>query len=135
MFTYTFAAPKTVSKAQMGSKLYQNIFNIVNPEDVVAYVPLSKGAIVVMVEPGHWPSRSNSSNYNSELSGMNEQFSSATDGKSYKPYIDGTFSVTATANLLYALCGNVDSLYKTFYAFELESGVSRHTVASVLRHF
>lgn len=133
VFTYTFAAPKTVSKAQMGSKLYQNIFNIVNPEDVVAYVPLSKWGYSRYGRTMTLPSRSNSSNYNSELSGMNEQFSSATDGKSYKPYIDGTFSVTATANLLYALCGNVDSLYKTFYAFELESGVSRHTVASVLQ--
>ena len=133
VFTYTFAAPKTVSKAQMGSKSYQNVFNIVNSEDVVAYVPLSKWGYSRYGRTMTLPSRSNSSNYNSELFGMNEQFSSVTDGKSYKPYIDGTFSVTVTANLLYALCGNVDSLYKTFYAFEFESGVSKHTVASVLQ--
>ncbi len=41
VFTYTFAAPGTTLSLEQGDKPYSNIFNIVNPTDIVPQLPLA----------------------------------------------------------------------------------------------
>lgn len=42
VFAYTFATPSTTISTTMKDSEYNSIFNIVNPRDVVSYVPLSQ---------------------------------------------------------------------------------------------
>ncbi len=40
IYAYTFATPNVTTKEEISSSIYNNIFNIVNPKDFVAFVPL-----------------------------------------------------------------------------------------------
>lgn len=139
VFTYTFAAPKTVSEAKVDARAYPNIFNIVNPEDIVTYVPLLNWGYRRFGQTLVLPSRSNSSDYGSEAAAMQKEFNAVTDGKVYKPYPDGIFSTTATTALLYSLCGKVDTLYVPLYSFDLagtlngERPFAKHSLATLIQ--
>lgn len=41
VYAYTFASPATTQSAEAGASQYGNIFNIVNPSDIMPYLPLS----------------------------------------------------------------------------------------------
>ncbi len=42
IFTYTYAAPNTTTDQTVSSELYNNIYNIINPEDLVTMLPLAQ---------------------------------------------------------------------------------------------
>lgn len=42
IFTYTYATPNTTSDETASSELYQNIYNIINPEDLITMVPFTQ---------------------------------------------------------------------------------------------
>lgn len=42
IFTYTYATPNTTTDPTASSELYNNIYNIINPEDLVTMLPLAQ---------------------------------------------------------------------------------------------
>ena len=94
IYTYTFATPKNTRLPDTSDSLYENIFNIVNPEDFVTWcMPEAWG----FSRYGHTltlPSKSNTNNtlYKGYLRQMQSEFSHYRDG-SYDPYQDGQLPV------------------------------------------
>ncbi len=81
VFAYTFATPSTTISSSRKDEKYNSIFNIVNPRDVVAYVPLSQWGFGkfgkdITLDIGSlgldakWCERTGQSNYNALEKGL-----------------------------------------------------------------
>lgn len=92
IYVYTFATPNTIADPNVDISSYRNIFNIVNPEDLVTAVPFTEktwgykkyGITKVL------PSKSTKyKEYSKMYTIMNKYFKNMT-GKSYEPFHQGT---------------------------------------------
>ena len=109
---YTFASPTSMREG-VGKARYHNVFNIVNPEDLIPRLPLGRwgyrrvGVTLVL------PSVTNTglSRYRSLRAEMNPVFRDIAKGNSYKPYPLGAATAWAVEQELGAGVPSVWSLY------------------------
>ena len=111
VFTYTFATPNTSADSDVTSASYDNIFNIVNPEDVVTRVPLVGWGFGKYGKTLYLPSKSNCSNYNDYRTAMQSIYSKYTYSDTYDSYATGTWRSRALASTALVLAPNVWSFY------------------------
>lgn len=122
VYGYTFAAPNCVSTSLLNDDEYNNIFNIVNPEDIVSRVPLVKWGYGKYGVTLYTPSSSNASGYHQKyLPMMREEFGKLTDSKRYEPYATGSMSAKLLTDLVYSICPEVSELYRTKFSFTHEN--------------
>lgn len=97
VYTFTFESPNATRASNRSDAKYGNIFNIVNPEDVVIKVPLGEWGYGRYGNDLALPSRSNTlrDDYKAQLAKMNEYFERFSDGEKYRGYLTG--SVTASS--------------------------------------
>lgn len=95
VYTFTFESPNATRASNRSDAKYGNIFNIVNPEDVVIKVPLGEWGYGRYGNDLALPSRSNTlrGDYKAQLAKMNTYFERFSDGEKYRGYLTG--SVTA----------------------------------------
>lgn len=120
VFVYTFATPNTTSNGHRNDEKYNNIYNIVNPEDFVTKVVPSKwhfgryGISYVL------PSRSTDNkggsgyvNYKLYLKSVNDKFGEYTGGAEYTPYIRGIYPVSEYITLVTTRVDSIEKYYNT----------------------
>lgn len=97
VYTFTFESPNATRASNRSDAKYGNIFNIVNPEDVVIKVPLGEWGYGRYGNDLALPSRSNTlrGDYKTQLAKMNTYFERFSDGEKYRGYLTG--SVTASS--------------------------------------
>lgn len=97
VYAFTFESPNTTRASNRSDAKYGNIFNIVNPEDVVIKVPLGEWGYGRYGNDLALPSRSNTlrGDYKAQLAKMNTYFERFSDGEKYRGYLTG--SVTASS--------------------------------------
>ena len=97
VYTFTFESPNATLASNRSDAKYGNIFNIVNPEDVVIKVPLGEWGYGRYGRDLALPSRSNTrrGDYKAQLAKMNTYFERFSDGEKYRGYLTG--SVTASS--------------------------------------
>lgn len=97
VYTFTFESPNATRASNRSDAKYGNIFNIVNPEDVVIKVPLGEWGYGRYGNDLALPSRSNTlrGDYKAQLAKMNTYFERFSDGEKYRGYLTG--SVTASS--------------------------------------
>lgn len=85
VYTFTFESPNATRASNRSDAKYGNIFNIVNPEDVVIKVPLGEWGYGRYGNDLALPSRSNTrrGDYKAQLAKMNEYFERFSDGEKY----------------------------------------------------
>ena len=114
VFGYTFAAPAVAAYASENG--YENIFNIVNPEDFVTQMPLGEGkwgykrfGIDLVL-----PSRSYYAGYDNVYSKMALAYKDII-GKDFVPYQDGVQPVSKLTESIYNLDPTVNDFYTKKY--------------------
>lgn len=97
VYTFTFESPNATRASNRSDAKYGNIFNIVNPEDVVIKVPLGEWGYGRYGNDLALPSRSSTlrGDYKAQLAKMNTYFERFSDGEKYWGYLTG--SVTASS--------------------------------------
>ena len=116
IFVYTFATPNTIIAAGIDAhaRRYDNIFNVVNPEDMVPLVPLARwqsdryGRDLVLKSYDHLPPTGSWSN--GPYVRMKDAFREMT-GYEYWHTPLGTNSTSILTSLVGYLAPNVDDLY------------------------
>lgn len=95
---YTFASP-TTSRLGQDKSLYDNVFNVVNPEDLVPKLPLGTWGYQRLGTTLVLPSKTNTgtSRYRSLRGEMNSVFRDIAKGNSYKPYPLGSATARSAA--------------------------------------
>jgi hypothetical protein len=126
LFAYTFATPNTTKKYNTYSSDYSNIFNFVNAEDFVPYMPLSTEGW------DYWkygttlafPSNGIDSDYESRYKvRLNDKYKSLT-GSDFNAYdIFGYASVQRIVNDMSEIAGNVSDYYNTAYPISYSLGI------------
>ncbi len=109
-YVYTFASPNVTSDSNMASSQYNNIFNIVNPEDTVPRVALSKWGFGKYGRTYVLPSKSNTTEYIAQLVNMKANFRKLTDGLDYVPYAIGSQASVGFADALASAAPTVKDL-------------------------
>ena len=112
VYTYTFESPTTTLSSSRKNPSYGNIFNIVNPEDVITRVPLCEWGYGRYGRDLVLPSRSNTDGdvYKALLSEMNgcfEEFS----GETFRGYLGGTLTASAISIEICALAPTTRRYY------------------------
>ncbi len=125
IYTYTFATPNPTRDSDRGNKIYNRIFNFVNPED-----------FVTKCMPAQWgygrygitytlPSKTNEAkNYASYYNSMNKLFYKYT-GENYSPYKEGEAEVYEVVKKMTSTIPNVNAMYSD--AYKLNSGTGDKT--------
>lgn len=120
LFDYSFATPNSTSLSERKDSKYNGIFSIVNPEDFVTKVMLSKnwnygryGKTYVL------PSSSTDSKkwYASYLSKLQDKFNDYRPYDNYKPYTNGMNEVSDYINYVAEAIPNVNSYYNKSLGF------------------
>ena len=115
IYDFTFACPTTVKQPDSGC---DNIYNIVNPEDIVTEIPLSRWGYGRHGITLCLPSKSNTSStdYQTKYNRMNALFSDpAYAGVDYQPYKQAVISRQIATNAIYDLASSVDDVYGKYY--------------------
>lgn len=114
LFDYSFATPNSTSSAERKNAKYNGIFSIVNPEDFVTKVMISKnwgygryGRTLILPSS----STDNKKSYASYLGKMQDEFHVYRPYDNYKPYPDGMNAVSNYVNLVAWTVPNVSSYY------------------------
>ncbi len=140
IFTYTFATPNTNSWGNSDLKIYDNIFNIVNPEDFVTKVVPSAWGFsrygITYVLPSKTTDKSETStgyvDYPSYLEKLKNDFSVITNGKEYSPYPTGMTDLSLYVSYLTNRVRTQRAYYKldlmTNIESEINSGFTMHNL-------
>ena len=114
IYTYTFESPTTTLSSSRKSSSYDNIFNIVNPEDVITRVPLCEWGYGRYGKDLVLPSRSNTDRdvYKALLSEMNGYFEEFS-GETFRGYLAGTLTASAISIEICALAPTTRMYYTT----------------------
>lgn len=116
VYAYTFAAPNCVLKSELEKRNHENIFNIVNPEDVVTRVPLSQWDYGRYGITLCTPSSSNAAEFNTRYRGeVRQYFGEYTNGVLYDPFPMGAMFSKNAATAVYALCRSVPKYYEILF--------------------
>ena len=104
IYDFTFESPTTTLSSSRGDSSYDNIFNIVNPEDVITRVPLCEWGYGRYGKDLVLPSRSNTERdiYKALLSEMNGYFEEFS-GETFRGYLGGTLTASAMSAEICAL--------------------------------
>ena len=141
VFDYTFAFP-AVATANLNSADYDNIFNIINPEDVVPLVPIPQWGFGRFGQTLVLPSSSNTSygEYLQLKSKMNEVFKGYCENAygnaiSYKPFLTGSIGTQALTYLVWSVSPSVDSFYSAKHRSSIPGAPSLTTHQVLLALF
>lgn len=115
IYDFTFESPTTTLSSSRKSSSYDNIFNIVNPEDVITRVPLREWGYGRYGRDLVLPSRSNTERdvYKALLSDMNEYFE-AFSGETFRGYLAGTLTASAMSIEICALAPTTRMYYSNY---------------------
>ena len=115
IYTYTFESPTTTLSSSRKSSSYDNIFNIVNPEDVITRVPLCEWGYGRYGKDLVLPSRSNTDRdvYKALLSEMNGYFEEFS-GETFRGYLAGTLTASAISIEICALAPTTRMYYSNY---------------------
>ena len=115
IYDFTFESPTTTLSSSRKSSSYDNIFNIVNPEDVITRVPLREWGYGRYGRDLVLPSRSNTDRdvYKALLSDMNEYFE-AFSGETFRGYLAGTLTASAMSIEICALAPTTRMYYSNY---------------------
>ena len=98
VFAYTFATPATTQSSSVSDAKYNSIFNIVNVDDVISYIPLSEwnfGRYGITRE------------FDMKASGLTSEWCSVTGQKAYNAIRKSI--IKRVLNILYTSCGKTRS--------------------------
>ena len=115
LFVYTFATPNVTSSGNINNSIYENIYNIVNPEDFVTKVMPSSWGYGRYGKTFVLPSKSNTSNYQEYYQGVRDRFNGYVGGEKgddYGPYRFGMYTVNAYIKAVTLIVGSNESYYK-----------------------
>ena len=114
LFAFTFGTPNTTKNPNVNAYINQNIFNFVNVEDFVSYMPLSL--------PGWefrkygrtftFPSKGLSAMYESGYKAQFESQYKRWTGKTYQGYPEGFGYIQGIVRNLHSLTNNADGFYE-----------------------
>lgn len=117
VYTYTFATPSSCTViGERRAGLYQNIFNIINPEDAVPELPFKGGSWdynnfgVCLYLPTATKLKGNTERYDQLVARMEVPFTELT-GRRYKPMPGSEDFARAVKNMQWAV-GSVEKFYK-----------------------
>ena len=117
VYTYTFATPSSCTViGERRAGLYQNIFNIINPEDAVPELPFKGGSWdynnfgVCLYLPTATKLKGNTERYDQLVARMEVPFTELT-GRRYKPMPGSEEFARAVKNMQWAV-GSVEKFYK-----------------------
>ncbi len=119
VYVYTFATPNVCTDtAERRDSKYRNIFNIVNPEDVVPEVPFRKGSWgygtygTTFYLPTANNLRGDSGRYARLLKNMQKSFGQLTSGDTYTP-VPGSEWLARDIKGMQWMVGSVRAFYRT----------------------
>ena len=113
VYTYTFATPNTTSLPVRYDSQFDNIFNIVNPEDFVTKVVPSAwgygrfGKTLVLPSETSMTTRK----YHEYLEFVNSRYEKYDEGEIYKPYPNGMYDVSEYVRDVTSEVSNVFNYY------------------------
>ena len=118
IYDFTFESPTTTLSSSRGDSSYDNIFNIMNPEDVITRVPLCEWGYGRYGRDLVLPSRSNTDGdvYKvllSEMNGYFEEFS----GETFRGYLAGTLTASAMSLEICALAPTTWMYYNNYLVY------------------
>ena len=115
IYDFTFESPTTTLSSSRKSSSYDNIFNIVNPEDVITRVPLREWGYGRYGRDLVLPSRSNTDRnvYKALLSEMNGYFEEFSD-ETFRGYLAGTLTASAMSAEICALAPTTRMYYSNY---------------------
>ena len=129
VYTFTFESPNATRASNRSDAKYGNIFNIVNPEDVVIKVPLGEWGYGRYGNDLALPSRSNTlrGDYKAQLAKMNEYFERFSDGEKYRGYLTGAVTASSISTEMAMLARST-----WWYYHNRLAGVTPHEVFTSL---
>ncbi len=115
VYDFTFESPTTTLSNSRGNWVYDNIFNILNPEDVITRVPLCEWGYGRYGEDLVLPSRSNTNDvvYKQLLSSMNEYFKQFS-GETFRGYTAGTLTATTMTSDMMSIAPTTWAFYHNY---------------------
>lgn len=120
LYVYAFASPNSCSDiAVREAALYRNIFNIVNPEDIVPQLPFIKGSWgygsfgTTYLLPSANNLRGDPARYARLEERMQEPFGQLTQGRHYTPVPGSEWLARDVKGLQWAFVGSVSDFYGT----------------------
>ena len=137
---YTFASP-TTSKLGQDKSQYDNVFNVVNPEDLIPKLPLGTWGYQRLGTTLVLPSKTNTGifRYPKLRNAMNSVFERIAKGNSYKPYLLGSATARMAALQIQIGVPTVGALYDTglwsVHSLILEPFSPHTDVETVVRGF
>ena len=129
VYTFTFESPNATRASNRSDAKYGNIFNIVNPEDVVIKVPLGEWGYGRYGNDLALPSRSNTlrGDYKAQLAKMNTYFERFSDGEKYRGYLTGSATASSISTEMAMLARST-----WWYYHNRLAGVTPHEVFTSL---
>lgn len=106
---YTFACPNTTTAEDAKSSAYKSIYNIVNPEDFICYIPLEKWGYTKYGTTVEFP-RNTQEGYEEKYSKMQESFESIT-GYPHTGYPMGASDIKIFLNTASEIAPTVSDYY------------------------
>lgn len=127
VYAYTFASPNGVSQDVMEGEDFDNIINIVNPEDLVTKAPLSKWGYARYGVSLCTPSKSNSSEYTRQyLPVMRQYFAQYSSNELYHPYLTGTIASNEAVDAVFSLSPSIAGFYGRLYGLPGFNLIDKH---------
>ncbi len=113
IYSYTFATPNTTLDENAGDSRYSGIFNFVNPEDFIAYIPLKEWGFTKYGTTIVFPQNNGSDKYNKNLERVARYYKEL-KGRELKTY-GGTDSKNEFLAAAFKLAPTVKDYYDTKY--------------------
>lgn len=113
VYAYTFATPNTTTSDDAESPLYSSIFNFVNPEDFIAFVPLENWGFKKYGTTIVFPSEDTDENYSEKLSKVSQNYEKY-KGRKLKTY-SGTSAQEKFFDKAFELSPTIKDYYDTKY--------------------
>ena len=135
VYAYTFATPNTTTDENAGDNRYAGIFNFINPEDFIAYIPLKNWGFSKYGTTIAFPKNNSSDAYNEKLSKVSQYYKSMRN-RELKTF-GGTQQTEKFIDTAFKLAPTITDYYDTKYEIAgLELSVHDYmtVVANVLNN-
>lgn len=113
VYAYTFATPNTTTDENASDNRYAGIFNFINPEDFIAYIPLKSWGFTKYGTTIAFPKNNSSDTYNEKLSKASQYYESL-KGRELKTF-GGTKQMEEFINTAFKLAPSITDYYDTKY--------------------
>ncbi len=113
VYSYTFATPNTTLDENAGDSRYSGIFNFVNPEDFISYIPLKEWGFTKYGTTIAFPQNNGSDEYNKKIERVAEYYKEL-KGRELKTY-GGTDAKEKFLASAFKLAPTVKDYYDTKY--------------------